>query len=204
MVKVEDKSVPRRERTRMRIHNNILTAAKAGIGRAGIHGITMNEIAIEADISRATLFKYFPSKNDIVTAVADEMQQGFFALIDRCILRSDDPAERVRLVFVTTATALENSSTLSKQFVAISFLALNRPAVPPTVERFDGAFRKMLSTEQLKASPALDLVTDFAAGIFVGLLYRWLTLDPFPLRQRMVAAAEDVAEIITRRTKEGA
>lgn len=201
MTGAEGHPVPRRERARARIHESILEAARAGIGRGGINGITMNEIAEEADVSRATLFKYFGSKNEIVSAVAEEMQKSFFRMIDRCIAQTDDPGERVRLVFTKTAAELENSIEVSKQFVAISFLAVNSPTVPPTVERFGAAFRQILSTKELAHSPHLDLITDFTAGIFVGILHRWLTVDPYPLWQRMNEAADEIAEMIARRTR---
>lgn len=200
MTGAENQPVPRRERARARIHGSILEAARAGIGRAGINGITMNEIAEEADVSRATLFKYFGSKSEIVAAVAEEMQKSFFRMIDRCIAQTDDPGERVRLVFTKTAAELENSIAVSKQFVAVSFLAVNSPTVPPTTERFGAEFRRILSTKELAQSPYLDVITDFTAGLFVGFLYRWLTVDPYPLWQRMNEAADEIAAMIDRRT----
>ena len=53
----------------------ILTAALALIGRRGVRRLAMQEISEAAGVSRATLYRYFPSKEDVLAAAADPQER---------------------------------------------------------------------------------------------------------------------------------
>jgi AcrR family transcriptional regulator len=55
-----------RERHRQRVTQQIITAAESLFKARGFSHTTMEEIADKAEISRATLFNYFPSKEDLL------------------------------------------------------------------------------------------------------------------------------------------
>ena len=50
----------------------ILDAALVCFGRRGFHQATMQEICAEAGLSPGALYRYFPSKADLIFAIADE------------------------------------------------------------------------------------------------------------------------------------
>lgn len=65
-----------RECNREQRRRTILTQATALFGQKGIEPTTMEQIVEAAGIGSATLYRYFPSKNDIaVAAVIDAWQQ---------------------------------------------------------------------------------------------------------------------------------
>jgi AcrR family transcriptional regulator len=51
---------------------SILEAAGRVFGRKGFAGATMAEIAAEAGISAGAIYRYFPSKEDVIIAMSDE------------------------------------------------------------------------------------------------------------------------------------
>jgi AcrR family transcriptional regulator len=55
-----------------RRRRQILEAALTCFRRRGFHQATMQEICAEARISPGALYRYFPSKNDIIAAIAEE------------------------------------------------------------------------------------------------------------------------------------
>jgi TetR/AcrR family transcriptional regulator len=59
-----------RERTRRR--NAILKAAKRLIGRTGVEGMSMNQLADLTELNKATLYSYFSNKDDIIDAIVYE------------------------------------------------------------------------------------------------------------------------------------
>jgi AcrR family transcriptional regulator len=76
--------VPQRTRER------ILLAAEAFFGDAGYHGTSLHDIAARVGVQKASLFHYFPSKDELYGAV---LEQGFGeteATIRR-VLESDGP-----------------------------------------------------------------------------------------------------------------
>jgi TetR/AcrR family transcriptional regulator, repressor for uid operon len=55
-----------------RRRRQILDAAMACFRRRGFHQTSMQEICAEADLSAGALYRYFPSKSEIIAAIAEE------------------------------------------------------------------------------------------------------------------------------------
>jgi AcrR family transcriptional regulator len=70
---------PRAHRTISRI----LDAARQAFLTAGYSGTTIDEIARRAEVSRASVYTYFPSKRDIMLAAGAQSSTESEALIDR-------------------------------------------------------------------------------------------------------------------------
>jgi AcrR family transcriptional regulator len=60
----------------------ILTAALGLIGRRGVQRLGMREISEAAGVSRGTLYRYFPGKDQVLAAAADYDEQRFSAGLD--------------------------------------------------------------------------------------------------------------------------
>lgn len=70
-----DDPLPLRERNRQKIRDRIITAAAELFGSGGYTQTTMDTIAEKAEISRATLFNYFPTKDALLIPFAVEIFQ---------------------------------------------------------------------------------------------------------------------------------
>lgn len=64
---------PLRERNRQRVHQRILTAAFELFRTAGYDQTTMDAIAALAEVSRGTLFNYFPTKSTLLIPFMKEL-----------------------------------------------------------------------------------------------------------------------------------
>ncbi len=62
----------RRSREKAGRRNAILKAAKSLIGRYGVEGMSMNQLAESTELNKATLYLYFEDKDDLVDAVVYE------------------------------------------------------------------------------------------------------------------------------------
>ncbi|MFC7049443.1 TetR/AcrR family transcriptional regulator [Emcibacter nanhaiensis] len=66
-----------RERKKQRTRAAVITQAKALFDRHGLDGTAMETIAADADISIASLYNYFPSKDVLISAIIiEEMEAG--------------------------------------------------------------------------------------------------------------------------------
>ena len=65
-----------------RRRRQILDAAMACFRRRGFHQTSMQEICTEAELSAGALYRYFPSKAEIITAIATEDRQNNQPLFD--------------------------------------------------------------------------------------------------------------------------
>src|SRR5580700_5325904 len=73
----------------------ILVAALGLIGRRGVRRLGMQEIAEAAGISRGTLYRYFPSKDQVLSAAAAYDERRFSDGVDLVLAAARTPEERI-------------------------------------------------------------------------------------------------------------
>jgi AcrR family transcriptional regulator len=73
----------------------ILVAALGLIGRRGVRRLGMQEIAEAAGISRGTLYRYFPSKDQVLTAAAAYDERRFSDGVDLVLAAARTPEQRI-------------------------------------------------------------------------------------------------------------
>jgi AcrR family transcriptional regulator len=93
----------------------ILTAALGLIGRRGVRRLAMQEISEAAGVSRGTLYRYFPSKEDVLAAAADLDEQRFRVGLDEALATSRGPQERIA-AFMSYAFAFIRSHSARSLF----------------------------------------------------------------------------------------
>lgn len=85
----------RRQREREQRHSAIVAAATRTFARAGIDGTSMGAIAREAELGKATLYYYFPTKEALYDAVMDEGSEAFFASLPAAPAHGEDLTDAV-------------------------------------------------------------------------------------------------------------
>lgn len=73
----------------------ILEAAQRCFAREGFHRTTMQDVVREARLSPGAIYRYFPSKAELVAAIADERHQREAALLEASAL-GEDASEDIR------------------------------------------------------------------------------------------------------------
>lgn len=74
----------------------ILQAAQKRLGRYGFEKTTMSEIAADVHMSKASLYYYFPDKENLLRAVLYKELAEYFCLIGERMKELDDPEEMIR------------------------------------------------------------------------------------------------------------
>lgn len=120
-----------RGRPRSVTHAQITSTALELFARHGFDETTVDDVAAELGINRRTLFRYFPSKNDLVWGdfdwVLDRLRgylagsgpdEPLMAAIGRAVVASNHyepdqlPELRIRMTLITTVPALQAHSML--------------------------------------------------------------------------------------------
>ena len=74
----------------------ILRATLRLVGRRGVKRLGMQEVSEAAGVSRATLYRYFPSKDHLMDAVAVFDELTFAEGLATALALVEDPSERIR------------------------------------------------------------------------------------------------------------
>src|SRR5271156_6162445 len=76
----------------------ILDGAIAILSRRGAAQLSMSAVCEAAGVSRATLYRYFARKEDLLEAVGEHVSRNFVEGINKAVAESRTPVERLRLV----------------------------------------------------------------------------------------------------------
>jgi len=76
----------------------ILDGAMAALSRRGATQLSMSDVSEAAGVSRATLYRYFARKEELLAAVGEHVSRNFADGIKQAVAASSSPADRLRLV----------------------------------------------------------------------------------------------------------
>ena len=123
----------RQERERLRVRQAILTAARDLFVTEGYRNVSMRKIAERIEYSPAAIYGYFPSKDDIFFALAEE---GFRLLVDAVhadLQRIADPLVRLRRGLWT----FYEFSKAHPEYFELMFVDRSVPSLSQDFQRFE-------------------------------------------------------------------
>jgi AcrR family transcriptional regulator len=137
----------------------ILLGAINALGRRGSRSLSMSDVAQAANVSRATLYRYFRTKEAILEAVSEYISNTFLRGADRIARTVKEPTERLRAIM-----------SLQQELATEEFISRITEVEPGLVlrfladhyERHVGAIRKVLDPlyDQLEADGGFELERD--------------------------------------------
>jgi len=164
----------RREREKNERRRAILGSARDLILRGGVDRVSMGDIAKGAELSKATLYLYFPSKETILDEICEDSAKGFLAHLEQIRQAGLSGMEALRRLWRGYAKLFGNGDEMVVVFQIRSFLDTWPPAgaepgqrgggiKSPRVGAIVGAIRDMV--DECKAEGAFDPGLDSGAAV---------------------------------------
>ncbi len=172
----------------------ILAAARRCFLRNGLHSTSMQDLIREADLSVGSVYRYFKSKNDIISAIAEDVVTGLNAALQARLARR--PANLVQAMgeVLELADAQVAPDGMFRLVMQVWAEAALDPAIADIVRPRYAVIRGTLRTfaEQLRDSGELPADTDLdaLAAVWLGLIIGYAvqrTLTGQPDRQTYLA-----------------
>jgi len=175
----------------------ILHAAMLCFARRGFHQTTMHDIAAEARISVGLIYRYFESKEAVITVMAAEHKRELQAVLDRA---HSAPSLFEALEILFTCHCPETPSHVHASFVVDLFAESARnPTVAALIQDVINSFLAGVET-RIAAAPeaqntargftprqAAELIVDTAHGGMMRDITDATTLSPAQRQQRQIA-----------------
>ena len=193
----------RRERKQRVTRDRLLAAAQTLFAEHGYERTTMDDIATEADVSRATAFNYFPRKEAFVFAWVADRRADIAALLAQ-ESTSVGVADRLRHVFLRLCDTLENDLT-GNQALTRAWVQAGGPLFPDafaTSSLFADTLRLAEADDQLREGVDPDAAGQLLLDAYLGGVVRWAANedDPgtAPLRGQLNAVLDLLLEGLLR------
>ena len=93
---MENYSLPRREREKLKQRQDMLAAALELFSEKGFHNVSMHEIAQKSEFAIGTLYKFFKNKEDLYKALMLEQADKSVEALTKAIEEPDDEVEKLR------------------------------------------------------------------------------------------------------------
>lgn len=176
-----------RERKKQRMYRDVSDIAVRMFIERGFDEVSVAEVAAAAEISKPTLFRYFPAKEDLVLHRLADHEREPAEVVTAGRARGLAPVEALRLHFLAGLEAHDPVTGLNDHPQVREYYALLY-GTPSLVARLYGFLER--SEEALGEALGGDLAARLAAGQIIA-VRRILALDNW----RRIAEGEPVEEV---------
>lgn len=180
-----------REQNKLRIRTAILKAATESFALKGVSETTIEQIAQGAGIARATVFKYFPSKHDIVAEIVQQMDREFIRQIDSHAVRPVGAAERIVDLFRENGRRLEARREVLRPLVAILEQGWGETVGELRAAQLKEAFARLAAGPERR--PDAEILAEILLGTYFVIAHNWRMRDDYDVARHMEAAAHIIA-----------
>lgn len=111
--------VPRRERERLRHRQEILDAARQLVTDRGIEGVTVEQVARQAEFAIGSIYRHFSTKEDLILAVVGDFAD---SLIDEVVGVIQGPEPYLARLRALVALSLQHQAECLPLFEAMMAL----------------------------------------------------------------------------------
>jgi len=136
----------RRERERGRHRAEILDAAEAIMMEKGLHGTSIQDIASRADFAVGTLYKFFPSKDELYACLFEEKVKEIWGMIKRALESASEPLDKIeRLIEVSTDVTVKYGGFFQIYMSETAGTFMVRPMTIPYLRKRHKRFEKLVA-----------------------------------------------------------
>ena len=175
--------LPLRERNKQKVTERIIAAAMELFKAHGCEQTTMDDIAEKAEISRGTLFNYFPSKDALLLPWGQEILEQYVQPQLTAYLNAQTPTiEVLRFLFASMSENVLAAPDVMRAFVGEALKATNKPQVERARTGMMEVIIQVLRYGQARGEVRSDLPLEDMAGyvsaLQTGLLFHLLEAVP--------------------------
>ena len=151
----------------------IINAARKIIIKHGSEHVTVGRIAKEVGISEAAIYRHFKSKKDILSLLADDIEETLIGDTNKAITGSNTPLEILDSVLRSHLSAVEQRRGISflviAEIISLGDKKLNKK-VSETINKYIGLLTAILSEGVKGGEVREDIDLDGAATLLFSMM----------------------------------
>ncbi len=184
----------------------ILDAARRLFSEKGVEDTTIEDLADQADVARATFFNYFPTKAAVVTDLLHEQDSGFYRRLAAELDKGLPSGALLEGFFTGSAKVIEAEPDYYRVMIAESLkMGLgenNRHAA--MVTHFKKIADAGVARGEVRTDYPADLLAEILVGAYTTVLRSWQGQPGYRLAERMGRTAAIMADFLAAPHTDGA
>ena len=169
--------ITKREANKIDVHQRILKASRRLFASKGYDETMMKDIAKKADVSKATVYNYFPNKESLLIGTLNNVIDEAFKIVEA---KQDLPAsERLRIAFETFVLGGMKYPDLTRRITYLN--STDGSALYGSIGKIYQFFGKLIdeAKENGEFDPDTDkyMIIDMVFGLFLIIQYQWIDID---------------------------
>lgn len=171
----------RRELNKIKSRKKILRASRKLFSQKGYEETMMEDIAVKAEVSRATIYNYFANKESLLIGIADEHLERIRDLLDKELKDVEKSETKLRLVLDEFIVSSVEYLSLSRR---ISYLnSVEDSPLFRTREDMVDILRELIIEAQRENSfrhdASVEDIVDMVMGVYLIALFEWSHIDEY-------------------------
>src|SRR5690625_1801837 len=193
-----------RSRKKREMRERLVTSARTLFARHGFEGTTIEAIARMADVSKPTVFNYFPSKATLLHELVLRADSNFFQLVEAARKKRDTTSARLEYFFQRLGELTQQDPGLSRVLMVEAVKSMDGQegaALPHRFGRTEQALVDLLQdgakAGEVRKDYSVQLLAQLMVGAYTNILLLWLA-DPnhFPLHEKLQQTADFLAGVV--------
>ena len=173
----------RRELNKRHCRQRILRASRQLFSTKGYEETTMDDVADRAEVSKATLYNYFPGKDSLLLGIAEAELEQIRQMIQGELAQEPSPLERLRRVLEAFVLDSMCYISLSRKISYLnscedSGLFATRLEM---VRIFRGLVLQAQGAGELRRDVDADDITELVMGLYLTTQFQWVHLEQHPV-----------------------
>jgi AcrR family transcriptional regulator len=200
--------ISRRERRKHEMRARILDAARELFSEQGFQETRIAEVCDRADIAQKTLFNHFPTKLDLLRAIAQTGIEELMFEIEGIRKADLGTRERIHRFFDTVAAHITAAGPSNRELLVeiVHLISGDAAERSDQVRRLHAAFRGIvedgLALGDVTRRHDPQTLTEMILGAYYVLIFNYANLDDFPIRERGHASARILADVLAPHPEE--
>lgn len=187
-----DPAPGRRERRKQEVRGRITEAAIALFAERGCEETTVEDICARAEVARKTFYNYFPSRQHLITELAEALLFGETqALVELAMEQYTGTAERLACFFEAMRNNLARFEQLERSLIRHTLLDLSVDDTRSSAQlrQLNQAFLLLLEDGRARGDIAPGFEPGFLAEMIVagmnGVILNWIHDPAYPIIRRI-------------------
>ncbi len=187
----------RRDRRRLELSERILEASEALFEERGYDETRVAEICERADVAYGTFFNHFPTKLDVLRALADRSLARTIERLDWIGKQPGSIQDQLILLFEGDAQVFLEEAPRRRELIGRVQSLAYADSPEDRDRRFHAAFeaflRQGVEAGRVRGDVPVETLADVVASSYASMSLSWVHFDDYPVRERAAAAARFLA-----------